>query len=94
MPSFLESGHSHMESDSMQSAIERQKRQADVFTMLDWVQISRQARRKNSCKVINYHHEDLYNFLELAQTLLTNKRRITDGNMVKWLSVKNFKNDS
>ena len=51
MPNFVESGHSHMESDPMQSAIEREKRHADAFTMLDWVQISRQARRKNPYKV-------------------------------------------
>ena len=63
MPNFLESGHSHMESDSMvlkighkklvsrPTALEREKRHADVFTMLDWVQISRQARRKNPYKV-------------------------------------------
>ena len=32
---FLESGHSHMECDSMHAAIEHEKKYVDVFTMLD-----------------------------------------------------------
>ena len=32
---FLKSGHSHMECDFMHSAIEREKRHADAFTLLD-----------------------------------------------------------
>ena len=87
MPNFVESGHSHMESDSMQSAIEREKRHADVGLGSD---ISSGSTQK-PIQSFYYHHEDLYNFQELAQRLLTNKCCVTDGNMVKWLSVKNFK---
>jgi len=58
--------------------------------MIDWVQIFRRARRKNSYSVINYHHKDFPDFQKLAQELLKNKRRGEDGNVVNWLLVKSF----
>ena len=88
---FLESGHSHMECDSMHSAIETEKKHVHVFSMHDWVSIFRRARRRLPYKVANLHHEDFYNLQILSQQIMKNKRRDDDGTIINWLLVKSFK---
>ena len=87
---FLESGHSHMECDSMHSAIEREKKNINVFTMHDWVNIFRKARRRLPYKVINMCHRDFYDLQNLSQQIMKNKRRDEDGHVINWLCVKSF----
>ena len=85
---FLESGHSHMECDSMHAAIEHEKRYVDVFTMLDWISIFGRARRRHPYKVKNFHYEDFYDFQKLAKDTMKKRRR--DENIINWLLVKSF----
>ncbi|XP_072399196.1 uncharacterized protein [Diabrotica undecimpunctata] len=56
---FLESGHSYMECDSMQSAIEKEKKNRSVFVMNDWKEIFKNARTKNKSKKTPY---EVYRF--------------------------------
>ena len=88
---FLESGHSHMECDSMHSAIESEKKYIDVYSMIDWVSIFRRARRRNPFKVIQMHHKMFFDLQRLAADLMKNRRRDTEGNIVNWLLVKCFR---
>ena len=88
---FLESGHSHMECDSMHSAIETETKYKDVYTMLDWMSIFRRARTRNPYKVTNFHYRDIYDLHEIALLLMKNRRRDEDGNAVNWLLVKSFR---
>ena len=88
---FLESGHSHMECDAMHSSIESAKKYSDVFTMLDWITIFRQARRRNPFTVEHLRHPDFYDFQKYAQQVMKNKRQDEDGNCVNWLLVKSFR---
>ena len=87
---FLESGHSHMECDSMHAAIEHEKKFVDVFTMLDWVSIFRRARRSHPYKVHNVTHRDFYDFQKLAKEIMKNRRIGLEGNTINWLLVKSF----
>ena len=52
---FLQRGHSQMEVDSMHSAIELAKRNVAVYTMIDWLNIFRSARRRNPYTVVAYN---------------------------------------
>ena len=88
---FLESGHSHMECDSMHAAIEAEKKYKDVYTMLDWISIFRGARRRHPYKVNNLHYEDMLDFHCVATMLFRNRLRDEDGNIINWLLVKCFK---
>ena len=72
---FLESGHSHMECDSMHAAIEAEKKYKDVYTMLDWISIFRGARRRHPYKVNNLHYEDMLDFHSVATMLFRNRLR-------------------
>lgn len=88
---FLESGHSHMECDSMHAAIEHEKKSTCVYTMIDWVSIFRRARRRRPYIVRNLHHQAFYDFKQLAKTLITNKRRGEDNTIINWLQVRSLR---
>lgn len=88
---FLESGHSQMECDSMHAAIEAEKKWIDVFSMVDWVNIFRRARRKNPYNVTHLHYGDFYNFQVLAQCIIKNRNKDENGATVNWLLCKGFK---
>ena len=88
---FLESGHSYMECDSMQSAIECEKKYVDVYTMIDWVSIFRRARLRLPYRVINLQHSDVLDLQGLSQQTIKNRKKHEDGNNVNWLLVKSFR---
>ncbi|CAG9773351.1 unnamed protein product [Ceutorhynchus assimilis] len=94
---FLESGHSYMEADSMHSSIEKAKKYVSVFAMNDWLNIFRAARSKRkSIKAKPYEVEELkYNdFLdlkELSKSLIKNRSKDTNGEVVNWLLIKSLK---
>lgn len=87
---FLESGHSHMECDSMHSAIESAKRNVDVYSMLEWRNVFRQARRRNEYKVIPMNHADFWDLKALVKSNMCNRRKDTEGNNVNWLLMKSM----
>ncbi|KAL4714914.1 hypothetical protein ACJJTC_014285 [Scirpophaga incertulas] len=80
---YLESGHTHMEVDSMHSAIERQQRHTPVYSMIDWkstIVNVRSKRHRDSApppyivKELNY--SDIFDVFEYqTKTLVTKKRR-------------------
>lgn len=99
---FLESGHSYMEADSMHSAIETAKKNNDIYCMSDWINVFKRARAKKIYKhkgqkvTKNPYHvkEFIYNEFKdlktLADTVIINRNRNTDGEKVLWLKYEVF----
>lgn len=94
---FLEPGHSMMECDSMHSTIEAQKKHIPVYLMNDWLNIFRMARSTRTKKsnkpysVTELKFNDFLDLSALSMTIIRNKRRDTEGNIVNWMKVKCFK---
>lgn len=94
---FMESGHSMMEVDSMHSAIENAKRNVPIYTVQDWLtifQVARSTRNRNKSKppyeVKEMQYKDIMNLQKLSSLLIKNKKVDTDGNIMTWLKVKCF----
>lgn len=103
---FLESGHSHMECDSMHSAIENAKKNESAFIMNDWINIFKRAR---SCRKIyrqkkinkaepnvpyqvkELKYGDFKDLQSLASELIKNRNRDENGDVVSWLKIKCLK---
>ena len=57
---FLESGHTFMEVDSMHSAIESESKYREIFSMTEWANVFRNARRsKKSYEVHRLRYIDI-----------------------------------
>uniref|UniRef100_A0A6P7F5F0 Uncharacterized protein LOC114326508 n=1 Tax=Diabrotica virgifera virgifera TaxID=50390 RepID=A0A6P7F5F0_DIAVI len=92
---FLESGHSHMECDSMHSAIESAKKYESAFTMNDWARIFKSARsfnpknkKKGEYEVHILKYKDFFNLQELSSNLIKNRNKDENGETVSWLNIK------
>lgn len=94
---FLESGHSHMECDSMHSAIESAKKNKSAYTMTDWIRIFQSARSIKKHKIQSEYQvhllkfSDFYNLQELASSTIKNRNRDEFGDKVSWLKIKCLK---
>ncbi|RZF44217.1 hypothetical protein LSTR_LSTR003857 [Laodelphax striatellus] len=92
---FMESGHSYMEVDSMHSAIEREKKHIDVFSVHEWINVMKQARSTKATKppynVKELRYNDFFDLKKLSTKLIKNKSLDTDGNKVNWLKIKCFR---
>jgi len=94
---FMESGHSMMEVDSMHSAIENAKRNVPIYAVQDWLtifQVARSTRNRNKSKppyeVKEMQYKEFMNLQKLSSLLIKNKKVDTDGNIMTWLKVKCF----
>lgn len=91
---YLESGHTFMEVDSMHSAIEREKRFTDVFSIIDWKGIMHRARSTRHNKntrpynVTELSFNDMIDVKTLASKVMFNRSVCTDGSKVNWLKIK------
>ena len=95
---FLESGHSSMEANSMHSSIENAKKFVPVYTIQDWLSIFRMARSKRNknaardpYKVKELKFSDFYDLKHLSSILTGNKTKDTEGKSVNWLLIKSLK---
>ena len=62
---FMESGHSHMEVDSVHSTIERAKKAGPIYAPSQWYTAARMARRSRPYHVIEMQTTDFLNFKEV-----------------------------
>ena len=85
---FLESGHTHMECDSMHSAIERAKKFTTINVPDEWNLVVQMARKGKPYTVIPLTHESVLDFKEYAKSKLRNTRTDLQGNRVNWLKIK------
>ena len=93
---FLETGHTHLECDSMHSAIEHAKKHVKVHSIDQWEGILTMARRKKPYKVTRLQYSDFYNLKALVTATVSNKSTDTDGQSVSWQKVRSlcFKSSS
>ncbi|KAJ8934545.1 hypothetical protein NQ314_013286 [Rhamnusium bicolor] len=92
---FLEKGHFYMEVDSMHSAIETAKKNVDIYTMNDLLNIfklarSKRIRNKKSSPyyVKELRFQDFLDLKSLASVFLKNRIKDDAGNKVSWLKIK------
>ncbi|KAL8606590.1 hypothetical protein ACOMHN_009475 [Nucella lapillus] len=85
---FLESGHTHMECDSMHSTIESAKTGVKVHTPDEWTFLMRCARPRKRYDVEELAHRNIFDFKSVATTCLRNTKSDTDGNRVNWMKIK------
>ncbi|XP_072399595.1 uncharacterized protein [Diabrotica undecimpunctata] len=93
---FMESGHSYMEVDSMHSSIETAKHKIDIFSVHEYENIFRMARKnrkgdKSAYKTREIEHNEFLDLKKLAQMMIINKNKDFEGNTVNWLNVKCFR---
>jgi hypothetical protein len=84
---FLESGHSHMECDSMHAAIEKAKKNATIFVPAQWYSIFGMARNP-PYTVIPLEHSYFLDFKFLAKRTMVNTKKDEDKEPVSWLKLK------
>lgn len=91
---FLESGHTHMEVDSMHSAIEKEARHTPVYSMIDWKSImhrARSTRHRESAPPYIVHeltYDDMIDVRAITEYFVKNINKDTEGNKVMWLKIK------
>lgn len=81
---FMVQGHSHMEVDSMHSAIERKSGGLQIYDPYGWTVVASIARR-NPYFVENLEHTDILDLKKLKQDMkVTNVNKDDDGQKVRW----------
>lgn len=100
---FLESGHTHMEVDSMHASIENASRNVSVNSVSDWKNIFKLARKKRvktvndekHCvepyKVREFKYDEMLDLKELAQQLIKNREIDNFNEKVNWMKLKRLK---
>lgn len=87
---FLEVGHTQMDVDSMHSAIEHSAKNCSLFSMNDWSNVIRQARRKHPYHVVRMSHSD---FIDLKLVSARSMKKVivfNDGEKLNWLNIKSL----
>ena len=85
---FLESGHTHMECDSMHSAVEHAKKNTPIYTPYQWDTVLHQARRRNPYTVVPIRHGDMKDYKKVKQDRQKNVKVTTEGKKVQWNKIK------
>ena len=85
---FLESGHTHMECDSMHSAIEFAKKKTAIYVPTQWDTVMHMARRKNPYSVVPLKHGDIIDFKQIRNQKVKNVRTTVDGKKVNWRKIR------
>lgn len=94
---FMEKGHSHMEVDSMHSAIEYAQKNVPVYIMRDWLNIFLMARsnrkyykskRSSGYVVKEIQYNEFLDLKALSQLLIKNRNCDSEGQKVDWLRIK------
>ena len=86
---FLESGHSHMECDSVHATIEKAKKNLQIFIPEMWHPVIQTARSSSNPYTLDVlEHDDFYDFKQVASSTLRNTKIDTDGKQVHWLKIK------
>lgn len=85
---FLVSGHTQMECDSMHAAIENSKKHLSVYTVHEWENITKMARRNHPYTTEQLSFSDFFDLRKLAVATITNTNKNTDGDTVNWFNIR------
>ena len=77
-----------MECDSMHSAIESAHKHLEVYSMHEWVNVLKSARRHNPYSVMVIDHSQFYDLKHLASRIISNRKRTTEGEHLNWLEMR------
>ncbi|XP_041474507.1 uncharacterized protein LOC121423251 isoform X2 [Lytechinus variegatus] len=87
---FLESGHTHMEVDSMHSAIEQVKRKVPIYHPDQWATLASAARRSQPYQVQQLMHNEFLDLKSLAANIMPNTSKDVAGDKVSWSKIKHL----
>jgi len=85
---FFESGHSHMESDSIHSAVEHAKKNTPINVPSHWATVIAMARRNKPYVVIPLKFNDFYDLKALKTKMYGNMKVDVQGKRVNWMNIK------
>ena len=85
---YLETGHTHMECDSMHAAISLAKKCTPIYVTSEWDIILRVARRGKRYTVVPLKHTSFFNFEKMAASTVHNTKTDTGGRRVNWLHIR------
>ncbi|KAL4718408.1 hypothetical protein ACJJTC_004679 [Scirpophaga incertulas] len=100
---FLESGHTHMEVDSMHAAIESASKNKTISSVSEWKNVFKEARKKrvktinketieiDNYKVSELKFNDMLDLKNLSETFIRNKNKDNKKETVNWLKIKRIK---
>ena len=88
---YFESGHSHMECDSMHFLIERTQKHQKIYSPNKYALLFELARLKPRPYVVHrMKYTDFYNFEDLSKTFIQNRAVDENGETVRWLFIREF----
>jgi len=76
-----------MECDSMHSAIEYAQKNLSIFSLHEWINVLKTARRHNPYKVELPDHTEFFDLKALAKQLVTYRNKSGHGS-VKWPAIR------
>ncbi|KAK7093661.1 hypothetical protein V1264_007365 [Littorina saxatilis] len=85
---FLESGHTHMECDSMHACIERAKKNVTIHIPDQWNTVLQMARPSAPYTVVPIKHSDIQDFKMLASSSMRNTKTDISGTRILWTKIK------
>lgn len=86
---FMESGHSHLEVDSMHATIERIRKHRKIYTPNEYALLIGLARRNpGPYKVEMMNFSDFLDLQNLSKSIVKNVTKTNDGDRVNWLKIK------
>jgi hypothetical protein len=88
---FLESGHTQMEVDSMHAVIERSSHSAEIFVPRDWVTIASVAKTTGKpYRIHTMQGNDFIDFKSVSSAVIENKNGLESGKRLNWMQCKWF----
>lgn len=87
---FLIPGHTMMECDSMHSAIETAQKNLAIYSLHEWFNVLKSARRNNPYSVELLEHTDFFDLKALAKNVMSNRRKLEKGH-INWLQVRSIR---
>ncbi|KAK7106444.1 hypothetical protein V1264_017700 [Littorina saxatilis] len=88
---FLTSGHTHMECDSMHSAIETAKKKIQVAIPDQWHYVIECARLSQPYTVHELEFGDFIDYKKVAASTMRNTKTDAAGNRINWLQISWFR---
>ena len=88
---FMKSGHSFLPNDADFGLIERAKGRKEIFVPDHWMDLVRQARKKNPFSVVAMKQSDFISLAKYTKTNAVNRKKTSDGQKVEWLQIQSLR---
>lgn len=88
---YFERGHSQMEGDSVHATIENSTKRLEMYSPNDWLLAIKNAKQTSpKYAVREIHHTMILDFKECASSVVANRRKDTNGDIVHWNKIHSF----